>query len=96
MKPILLIIELNADEEGKISLTKERLQEIIDEAYNEGYKDGKSDQATSPYTPLPPIQVPTYPQNPYPSTPFWWTSPTCGSGSTCSKENNVSISSTKI
>ena len=35
MKPIILIEKEN----GKIHLTREELQELLDNAYNEGYKD---------------------------------------------------------
>jgi len=34
----IVIVEKN--EAGKIELTKEELQKMLDDAYNQGYKDG--------------------------------------------------------
>ena len=36
MKPIIVVTQ----EDGKILLTKEELEKIINDSYNEGFKDG--------------------------------------------------------
>lgn len=51
MKPI--VIELN--EYGNVELTKEKLQEMLDEAYAEGKKDGS---VSFPYISTNPVTVP--------------------------------------
>ena len=51
----VVIVEKN--KEGKIELTKEELQKMLDDAYTQGYTDGKS----------------TYDYIKYPSTPLWYT-----------------------
>lgn len=46
----VVVIEKNKD--GKIELTKDELQKMLDDAYNQGYDDGKSkyDTITIPST----------------------------------------------
>ena len=57
MKPIIVLVK-NKDE--KIELTKEELEKIVKDAYDEGYEDGQeaSNKGTI-----------TYPSYPYPYTP---------------------------
>lgn len=40
MKPIVIYID--KEEEGKITLTKEELEKLLDDAYNAGKKDGST------------------------------------------------------
>lgn len=75
MEPIIIFIDEKI-EGGKVFISPERLKEIVKDAYNSGYADGKRDGTTivSPSTPI--VPPTTTPNTPY--TPFWWTSPTCG------------------
>lgn len=43
----LVVIERNKD--GKIELTKEELQKMLDDAYTQGYADGKGKYDTITY-----------------------------------------------
>ena len=78
MKPI--IIEKNSD--GKINITAEEISKMVEDAYNQGYADGKST-----YTPV--IINPIY------ERPYWnWvttTSPVVTLGS-----DSVSVPADKI
>lgn len=56
----VVVIEKNKD--GKIELTKEELQKMLDDAYNQGYMDGKGRYET--------ITYPSYP------IPIWYTTTT--------------------
>ena len=47
----VVIIEKNKD--GKIELTKEELQKMLDDAYNQGYVDGKGRYDTITYPSYP-------------------------------------------
>lgn len=51
----VVVIEKNKD--GKIELTKEELQKMLDDAYSQGYTDGKGRYETITY----------------PSNPIWYT-----------------------
>ena len=51
----VVVIEKNKD--GKIELTKEELQKMLDDAYTQGYTDGKG----------------RYDTITYPSYPIWYT-----------------------
>ena len=51
----VVVIEKNKD--GKIELTKEELQKMLDDAYTQGYTDGKGKYETITY----------------PSYPVWYT-----------------------
>ena len=51
----VVVIEKNKD--GKIELTKEELQKMLDDAYTQGYTDGKG----------------RYDTITYPSYPLWYT-----------------------
>ena len=51
----VVVIEKNKD--GKIELTKEELQKMLDDAYTQGYADGKGRYETITY----------------PSYPWWYT-----------------------
>ena len=59
MKPLVI----KADKDGTLKMTMEELQNIIDESYNAGYKDGSRESLTW----YQPHSVPT--TNPAPS---WW------------------------
>jgi len=54
----VVVIEKNKD--GKIELTKEELQKMLDDAYTQGYTDGKG----------------RYDTITYPSYPVWYTTST--------------------
>lgn len=43
----VIVIEKNKD--GKIELTKDELQKMLDDAYNQGYADGKKKYDTITY-----------------------------------------------
>ena len=47
----VVVIEKNKD--GKIELTKEELQKMLDNAYNQGYTDGKGRYETITYPSYP-------------------------------------------
>ena len=47
----IVIIEKNKD--GKIELTKEELQKMLDDAYSQGYSDGKGRYDTITYPSYP-------------------------------------------
>ena len=54
----VVVVEKNKD--GKIELTKEELQKMLDDAYTQGYTDGKGRYETITY----------------PSNPVWYTTTT--------------------
>ena len=64
MKPVLIFKELK---DGKVELTKEELEKLLEEAYNEGYNAGKNTVITYPSYPV---------VDPSPATPFTPTTPT--------------------
>lgn len=73
------------DENNMITFTKEELESILDEAYNDGFSDGKlSAQATLiSYPTNDPNSTPYYPLSPY----VTWMGPNdvpCGGGKVCS------------
>jgi len=46
------IVVIEKNEAGKVELTKEELQKMLDDAYNQGYADGnRSTTVTYPYWP---------------------------------------------
>ena len=49
MKPVVLVVK---EKDGKLDITKEELQKMIDEAYEQGYKDG--DKRVPIITPIEP------------------------------------------
>ena len=51
----IVIIEKN--EAGKVELTKEELQKMLDDAYNQGYADGN--RPTTITSPCWPVSLPT-------------------------------------
>ena len=53
----IVVIEKNKD--GKIELTKQELQKMLDDAYNQGYSDGRGRWDTITY-PSYPLAVTTY------------------------------------
>ena len=65
MKPVLIFKELK---DGKVELTKEELEKLLEDAYNEGYNAGKAVNITYPVYPtspdVQPITTPTYPWYP--------------------------------
>lgn len=82
MKPILIIKEKN--ENGKYEFTKEEIEDIIEQAYNSGFADGKVQ-----YQPIYPYYQPTYPST-TPTTPVdeWWKRQVwCGSGNTLTESH---------
>lgn len=50
MKPIIIYAE---EKDGKITITKEELQRIVDEAYRQGKTDGNWYYTTNPITVTP-------------------------------------------
>lgn len=72
----MVIIEKNKD--GKIELTKEELQKMLDDAYNQGYSDGRV----------------RYDTITYPSHPWWTTITTSNTNAditnACSSASNIS------
>ncbi len=48
------VVILTADTEGKIRLSKDELQKMLDDAYSKGYSDGKTSSITT-------ITYPSYP-----------------------------------
>ena len=60
MKPVILITEKNL--KGMIELAEEELKQLITDAYEQGYEDGKKQNQT-------PIYIPPMPSNP-PNN--WW------------------------
>ena len=60
----VVVIEKNKD--GKIELTKEELQKMLDDAYTQGYTDGKGRYETITY----------------PSYPVWYTTTTTNTNPT--------------
>lgn len=52
----VVVVEKNKD--GKIELTKEEVQKMLDDAYNQGYEDGRKTK---------------YETFTYPSLPTWYT-----------------------
>ena len=58
----------NLDENGRIYFTKENLENLMDEVYNEGYEEGKK-AGKIQYVPYPqlnnPNTTPNNPLNPY-------------------------------
>lgn len=55
MKPIIIYAE---EKDGKITITKEELQRIVDEAYRQGKTDGNWYYTTNPITVTPTWQPP--------------------------------------
>ena len=69
MKPVIQIIDVES-KEGKLVLTPEKLQELLDQAYGLGYTDGVDSLAGKVIDKLPPITTdPTYP-HPYAPQPI--------------------------
>ena len=64
MKPILIIKEKN--ENGKYEFTKEEIEKIIDQYYNEGVSDGKAQSQPIYINPSPYTYPTAYP------TDEWW------------------------
>lgn len=47
------IVVIEKNENGKIELTKEELQEMLNDAYTQGYSDGKGSTSTITYPSYP-------------------------------------------
>ena len=83
------VVAVKVDKDNKVNITLEELNKMLNDAYNEGYKNGKENI---------PIYIPTAPTNPTtpitPISPYW----ACGSDiELCSKTNvddDLSISGT--
>ena len=53
------IVVIEKNEAGKVELTKEELQKMLDDAYSQGYSDGnRTTIVTSPYWPNLPTNAP--------------------------------------
>jgi len=76
MKPIIL----KADQDGKILITADEIMKMVQDAYDEGYRDGR---ASNPVT----ITSPNWPVN-VPETTPWWDRVTC-------KDPNVTLCSSQ-
>ena len=50
------VVVVPMDQDGKVHLTKDELQQMLDDAYSKGYAQGKSESPT--------ITSPVYPLNP--------------------------------
>ena len=50
----MFVVVVSPNKNGKIELTKEELQKMLDDAYNKGYSEGKSKSYDA-------ITVPSYP-----------------------------------
>ena len=50
----MFVVVVSPNKDGKIELTKEELQKMLDDAYNKGYVEGKSKSFDT-------ITVPSYP-----------------------------------
>lgn len=50
----MFVVVVSPNKDGKIELTKEELQKMLDDAYNKGYGEGKQKSFDT-------ITVPTYP-----------------------------------
>ena len=76
-KEIIKPIIVEKDKKGNIVMTEEKLQEIIKEAFSNGYtygqlsrKDGENHNLSPLQTPSPTIPTPDY--SPIPVSPFWY------------------------
>lgn len=81
MKPFIIYKELK---DNKVELTKEELEKLLEDAYNQGYIAGKAEgeKIYYPYYPQLP-STPSWPATPY--TPVWYSgsTTTAGTGTTC-------------
>lgn len=70
--PIILV----QDKDGKIEITEEKLKEMLKDAYNNGFEDGKNaNPVVVPTYPTPPLTTPISPTIPQ---PYWdWSKPYC-------------------
>lgn len=50
--------------DGKVILSKEKFEKLLDAAYNDGYADGQKNIITTPYIPSSP-STPYQPYNPW-------------------------------
>ena len=93
MKPFIIFKELK---DNKVELTKEELEELISQAYNQGYTDGKKDNNwVYPVTPTwnnPHIKNP----NDVTTTPFVYPTPVTCSTSDDNNCKNIKAESTPI
>lgn len=92
MKPFIIFKELK---DNKVELTKEEIEELISQAYNQGYTDGKKDNnyiyTAAPTWNDPHIKNP----NDVTITPFVYKTPvTCSTSSGDSDCKNIKATST--
>ncbi len=77
----------------KIEFTEDELQKLLDEVYDEGYKDGSYRKGYFTYT------IPNYEKYNITTTPNygekWWTTVSCSTNSSDSS-NNVKTNSTRF
>ena len=70
----MIIIYKEPNENGKIEFTKDELEALLEQARQEGYKEGKKDVIVPS---IQPTQVsPANPTIP-PASPFWYDKPYC-------------------
>ena len=56
------IVVIRANDHGRIEMSEEQLQQMLDDAYNQGYADGTKNIVVSPYVQQYPwITSPVYP-----------------------------------
>lgn len=68
--PIILV----QDKDGKIEITEEKIKEMLKDAYNNGFEDGKNANPV-----VYPITTPIDPQKYYYDTrPYWYDKTYCG------------------
>ena len=73
------VVILTTDKDGKVLLTKDDLQKMLDDAYNKGYSDGKSSSWYSTITTTP-------------NSPVWYgTEVTCSSSSHTASKDNITL-----
>lgn len=73
------LIAVKTNKDGKVELTLDELNKMLDDAYERGFNSGRMQTAypsTPPTLPWTPTN-PTVPTTPYYPTSPWWSSPTC-------------------
>ena len=83
-------VAVKVDENDKVDITLEKLNELLKDAYSEGYKAGRD---SVPY--ISPLVTPTYPQSPTTPinpviSPYW----TCGSCSSTNVKDDLTVTGT--
>lgn len=82
----MIIIYKEPNKEGKLVFTKDELENLLEQARQEGYKEGKKDVIVPS---VQPIQVSTANPPLSPANPFWYDKPYCvGTTQTSSKPDS--------